>query len=90
MKIFTPAKWPITDVNWKTIIRELQRDILKYNVIEAAIDGNTTVQHLLGRSVIGWFIIDKDASVDVYRVSMNTNEIVLSSASLVNIKLLVF
>jgi hypothetical protein len=90
MNIFTPAKWPMTDTNWKTIIRELQRDILKYNIVEAAVNGPTSVKHLLGRVPIGWIIIDKDASFDIHRVSTSINDIVLSSSGLVNIKILVF
>jgi hypothetical protein len=90
MKIFTPARWPIVDQNWKTIIRELQKDILKYILIDATIDGDTTVQHLLGREPIGWFLVDKNAAADVYKVSQSSSDLVLTSASSVNVKIFIF
>jgi hypothetical protein len=90
MRIFTPLRWPLTDSNIKTVIRELQVDLLKYISIEATVNGATEIEHKLGRVPLGWFVIDKDADTNIWKVSADTQKITLTSSVSVNIKLLLF
>lgn len=48
------------------------------------------IKSVLKKPVKGWFIIDKDAEADVWRVKGNERQLVLESNNNVNLKLWVF
>lgn len=87
---FTPLTIPKPtpqDVNLKTVIRELQKDILSYTEVSTTINGDTEVMHLLGRQPIGWFLIDKQDTGDIIRVSWDSLKVILTSSTSVRCKI---
>jgi len=90
MRAFTPLKVPFNIINLQTVIRELSRDLLKYVTFSATIDGDTVIDHLLGRQPMGWIVIDKTSSVDISRTAWDKNTITLTSTSSVDCKILIF
>ncbi len=57
----------------------------------ALINGATIINHLLDRQMQGWILVDKDASVIIYRsAALNPQTLTLTSNGAVNISLWVF
>lgn len=57
----------------------------------ALINGSTTINHLLSRMMQGWILVDKDASVIIYRSQpLNAQTLTLTSNGAVNVSLWVF
>ncbi len=50
----------------------------------------TTIVHNLGRTPIGWVIIDKNVTCDVWRISMTRENIILEASAPVTIKFYLF
>jgi len=52
--------------------------------------GDNTVDHMLGRQPIGWFIVDLNANEGVYKVSWSPTSLVLNSSGPVTVSLYVY
>lgn len=52
--------------------------------------GNTVISHRLDRQPLGYMIVDKTATGDVYRVSWNVKTITLISSAATTVSLWVF
>lgn len=53
--------------------------------------GANTINHLLGRQMQGWQVIDQDASASIYRSQpLNSKTLTLTSSAPVTVKLWVF
>lgn len=80
---------PLED-NLKVIFRELQKDLLAYYELEATVNGDTVIDHKLGRQPRGWILIDtQDANV-IKRVSWDDKHITLNASSSTRCKLLIY
>ena len=94
MAIFTP--YPITGkatANEHILARmfkEIQKQLLGYNEITVTISGSTQINHLLNRQPSGWFVVDKTATADVWRVSWSDKVLVLKSSTPITCKILVY
>ena len=63
------------EANIDNLVTQLNKSITSGNIVTANIlTTDTKVQHGLGRPVIGWFVIDKNANLDVWQ-STTINEI---------------
>lgn len=87
---YTVAKPTPQEVNLKTVLRELQKDILSYNEVSATIDGDTEVMHKLGRQPIGWILIDKQDTGDIIRLSWDSLKVTLTSSTSIRCKILFY
>ena len=61
--------------NIDNLVTQLNKTIINGNIVTVnmlAVD--TKVQHGLGRPVVGWFVVDKNANVNVWQ-STTANEI---------------
>lgn len=53
--------------------------------------GANTINHLLGRQMIGWYVVDQDANASMYRSQpLNNQTLTLTSDAVTTIKLWVF
>jgi hypothetical protein len=48
--------------------------------------GDTTLEHGLGRTPVGWAIVDRSAATDIYRTSWNATNLVLNSSATATVK----
>lgn len=69
----------------------IRREILDYVIIDAAVSATaTSFNHGLGRLPVGWIVIDKDATADVWSTAKDVRSITLQTSLTANIKLLIF
>lgn len=70
---------------WKSILDPvIAEDLINGHAISgvALINGTTTVNHLLGRKMLGWFITDIDAGTTVYRSqALNATTLTLTAGA---------
>lgn len=79
---------------WSTLINPILNQPLNAGNILTGIDlisGVTVVNHLLGRQMQGWFIVDQDAVASIYRsAAMNDLTLTLTSSAAVTVNIFVF
>jgi hypothetical protein len=74
-----------------TILRELQKPLLAYEMVTTSIEsGGNTVNHRLGRTPMGWIVVDKDDIVDMYRESWDSTKIIIQADAAANVTFLIF
>ena len=74
-----------------TILRELQKPLLAYEVVTASISPIAkVVPHRLGRTPMGWIVVDISAPTKVWRDAWDSSSITLSMELPTNITLLIF
>ncbi len=74
-----------------TLFRELQKPLLAYELVTTSIEsGANVVNHRLGRTPLGWIVVDKDDIVDMYRDSWDSDKINIQANASANVTFLIF
>lgn len=80
--------------NWASQLNPLLAQPMSSGLIlkdVALISGTTVVNHLLGRKIQGWFVVDSNAAATVYRsAAKNALTLSLTSSAAVTVDLFVF
>ena len=87
---YKPSGVGVEEKHLQTVIRELQSKVFDGSEVTVTVNGATAINHKLGKTPRGWFIIDKLAAVDVFRTAWNNTTITLESASPVTVTVLIF
>jgi hypothetical protein len=94
MQLPTGLSLPMMQTRWKSLIDVLLKNLLTQGQLLSGVElasGTTAVNHLLGRKMIGWAIVDQDASANIYRSApMNDQTLTLTSSATVTVNLWVF
>ncbi len=79
---------------WATEINPLLRAPMSKGLILKEVilaSGANVVNHLLGRTLQGWYVVDQNASVTIYRsAAKNDKTLTLTSSGAVTVDLFVF
>ena len=88
----TPYKKNLDPRHFDELFREIQKDLLYYNIVEKDLStSETSVEHKLNRKPTGYIVIGKDGVGDVYSSSTADSKFLyLTSDATINVKLLVF
>lgn len=89
----TKLDWSLANPLWAALLNPLLKNPLNsVQIIQAALaTGANTLDHKLGRQMQGWFLVDIDAAVTVYRSQpMNTLTLTLTASGPVNVLIGVF
>jgi len=90
MSMFTPFS-ELTVKHLKTVLRELQKPLLAYSIIETTIGATEAkIEHKLGRAPFGYIVISRSASCIIYGNVFTDKLLMLTSSADATIKLLVF
>lgn len=87
-------EWSLANPIWAAtlnpvIANPLMQGKLLQNV--SLINGNTTINHGLGRQMKGWIIADQTAAASIYRSQpLNSNTLTLNSSAACTVSLYVF
>ena len=77
-------------IKWTRGIATLE--ILKGRLIQdiSLTTGSNSIEHKLGRTPLGWIVVDRDGTATVYKSSANSRTLELTSSGSVDISLWVF
>ena len=88
----TPYKKNLEPRHFDEMFREIQQDILYYNIVEVSLSTTaTSVEHKLDAVPNGFLVIGKDANADVWESAVSDKRFLyLISDTTVNVKLYIF
>lgn len=79
---------------WSSILNPLLKKVLPQGLLlsnVALANGDTTINHLLSRQMIGWFLTDIDGAAQIYRSQpLNDKTLTLTSSAAVTVSIWVF
>ena len=94
MSLSNKLTWPLASTKWSSALNPLLANPLNNVSILpgiALINGSTTINHGLGRTLQGWFLVDINGSATVYRSQpLNDLTLTLTSSTAVTVSIGVF
>lgn len=94
MVLSNKLTWPLASTKWSSILNPFLANQLNNVSILAGIaltTGSNTINHKLGRTLQGWFLVDVNGAATVYRSQpLNDTTLTLTSSADITVSIGVF